>query len=344
MSAETQEQTASGLAEPAACPKQPDVQENRPGRTRADFQAAFRGLPRRRLGWIALLLLVLGYIGSGIYVVNPGQVAVVRRFGAIVDSRVTEGLHYHLPWPIDRVDLVSVSEVRRVSIGVTSEDGQGLVLEGLSGDTNIIDFEIIIQYQVSDPAAYLFNGNYAASNLVEDVAREAITQVVARTAVDDILTTERPALQNLIRTDLQARLDAYGSGLAVVDVNLQKAFPAAQVADAFTDVASAKEDKAKAINEAQGYANSLIPTARGRAQQALSQAQSYYESTLSAAEGEAQAFRAMLAEFEVNRQIYGEDVTLYQLYLETMEQVLPQVKIYVLHTKDGQARLRLLKP
>lgn len=344
MSTEAQEQAAHGSAGTPTDGEEPQGPAQRPSRTRADFRAAFRDVPWRRLSWIALLLLLLGYAGSGVYVVNPGQVAVVRRLGAIVDSRVTEGLHYRLPWPIDCADLVSVSEVRRVSIGVASDEGGDPVLEGLSGDTNIVDFEVIVQYQVSDPAAYLFNGNYAASELVEDLAREAITRVVARTAVDDILTTERPTLQNLIRTDLQASLDAYGSGLALVDVNLQKAFPAAQVADAFTDVASAKEDKSKAINEAQGYANSLIPTARGRAQQILSQAQSYYESTVSTAEGEAQAFRLVLAEFEVNRQIYGEDVTLYQLYLEAMDQVLPRVRIYVLHTEDGQVRLRLLKP
>jgi len=344
MSAETEEQAPTGTDQPAPVGEAPLAQEQKSGRTRADFRAAFRGVPRRRLSWIALLVLVLGYAGSGVYVVNPGQVAVVRRFGAVVNSRVSEGLHYRLPWPVDRAELVSISEVRRVSIGVVSGDGEELALETLSGDTNIIDFEVIIQYQVSDPVAYLFNGNYVASALVGDVAREAITRVAAKTAVDDILTTERPALQNLIRDELQASLDAHGSGLTIVDVNLQKAFPAAQVADAFTDVASAKEDKANAINKAQGEANSLIPEARGKAQQILSQAQSYHESTISRAEGEAQAFRSVLGEFQVNRQIYGEEVTLYQLYLETMEQILPRVKIYVVHTEDGRVRLRLVKP
>jgi len=320
---------------------QPQPQEHL---ARADFGAAFRGIQWRRWLWIGLFLLVLGYVGSGIYVVNPGQVAVVRRFGAVVDSRVTEGLHYHLPWPVDRADLVSVSEVRRVSIGVVSDEGQELVLEALSGDTNIVDFEVIVQYQVKDPAAYLFNGNYAGSVLVGDVAREAITRTAARTAVDDILTTERPALQNLIRTELQESLDAYGSGLAIVDVNLQKALPAAQVADAFTDVASAKEDKANAINKARGYANSLIPQARGQAQEILSLGQSYYQSTISTAEGEAEAFRSVLDEFQINSAIYGQEITLYQLYLETMEKVLPRVRIYVVDTRDGTARLRLLKP
>jgi membrane protease subunit HflK len=288
--------------------------------------------------------VVIGYIGAGIYVVNPGEVAVVRRFGAIIHPRVTEGLHYHLPWPIDRADLVSVSEVRRVSIGVDTEGSNEAKLEALSGDTNIIDFEVIVQYQVSDPAAYLFNLNYPASELIREAAREAVTRLTAKTAVDDILTTERPALQTLIRTETQARLQAYGGGLTVVDVNLQKAFPPALVADAFTDVASAKEDKANAINKAQGYANSLIPEARGQAQQILSQAQSYHQSTIDAAEGEADAFESVLTEFEANRQIYGEEVTLYQLYLETMEKALPRVTIYVVDTKDGSARLRLLKP
>ncbi len=309
-----------------------------------DLRAAFRDVPWRRLAWLALALVALGYWGSGIYVVNPGEAAVVRRFGAIVAPRVTEGLHYRLPWPMARADVVSVSEVRRVSIGVATAEGEGAKLEALSGDTNIIDFEVIVQYQVRDPAAYLFNQNYLASELIRDVAREATIRLTAKMGVDDILTTERPALQNLIRSETQARLEAYGSGLTVVDVNLQKAFPPALVADAFTDVASAKEDKANAINKAQGYANSLIPEARGQAQETLSQAESYYESTIGAAEGQADAFESVLAEFQANRQIYGEEVTLYQLYLETMESVLPRITIYVVDAQDGRARLRLWKP
>lgn len=330
-------------AEPSEQPTKPKT-SRRLNFIGGDFRAAFQGIPWRRLVWIALALILAVYVISGIYVVNPGEVAVVRRFGAIIHPRVTEGLHYRLPWPVDRVDVVSVSEVRRESIGVTTTDMEDSKLEALSGDTNIIDFEVIVQYQVKDPAAFLFNLNQSPSQLVRTVIREVVTRQAARTVVDDILTTERLILQDTIRTAAQAQLDAYGSGLTVVNVNLQKAFPPTKVADAFTDVASAKEDKSKTINEAQGYANSLIPETRGKAQETLSQAQSYYQSTVAEAEGRALAFESVLAEFQINSQIYGEEVTLYQFYLETMKEILPRVTLYMVDPERGRVRLRLQQP
>jgi membrane protease subunit HflK len=332
--------------ETAGAPEQPA--QPQPGRrfgfTGGDFRAAFQGIPWRRIAWLALALAVVVYIASGIYVVNPGEVAVVRRFGAITQARVTEGLHYRFPWPIDRTDVVSVSEVRRESIGVTAADAEESKLEALSGDTNIIDFEVIIQYQVKDPAAFLFNLNYPPTRLVRDVVREVVTRQAAKTSVDDILTTERIALQDVIRTEAQAQLDTYGSGLTVVNINLQKAFPPEKVADAFTDVASAREDKSKAINQAQGYANSLLPETRGKAQEILSQAQSYFQATVDTADGKAQAFESILAEVQVNSLIYGEDVTRYQFYLETMKKIIPRVTLYMVDTERGNVRLRLQQP
>ena len=141
---------------------------------------------------------------------------------------------------------------------------------------------------------------------------------------------------------MQRKLDAYGSGLVVVGINLQKAFPPDEVADAFTDVNSAREDKARAINEANGYANSTIPEARGQAQQVLANAQSYRSDALAQANGAAQAFASVLAEYGTNSQIYGEDVTRYRLYLETLEKVLPRVQVYVVDSENGgSVNLRL---
>ncbi|MBE2224825.1 MAG: FtsH protease activity modulator HflK, partial [Anaerolineae bacterium] len=208
-------------------------------------------------------------------------------------------------------------------------------LQVLSGDTNVIDIELIVQYQVRDPADFLVNVEYAPYLLIRDVARQAVTDLLSRQPVDAILTTERQSLQQEIQTEMQRRLDAYGSGLAVVGINLQKAFPPDEVADAFTDVNSAREDKARAINEADGYANSTIPEARGQAQQVMADAQSYRSDALGQANGTAQAFVSVLAEYEDNSQIYGEDVTRYRLYLETLEQILPRVQVYIVDNENG---------
>jgi len=306
-----------------------------------DLRAAFGHLNPRKIVWGILGLALAGYFATGIYVVAPGELGVVRRFGAVVEPRVGPGLHYRLPWPIDRVDVINVSDVRREVVGVVEpEEGHEhpeppSKLQALSGDTNVIDVEIVVQYQVRDPEAYLLNVQYAPYRLVRDTGRQAATALISQQPVDAILTSERQALQDGIRAETQKRLDEYKSGLVVVGINLQKAFPPDEVAAAFIDVNSAKEDKNRAINEADGYANSLIPEARGQAQKILSDAESYSSNVLGQANGAGQAFESVLAEYQTNSKIYGEDVTRYRLYLEVLEKILPRVQIYTVDTANG---------
>ncbi|GAB4577317.1 MAG: hypothetical protein Fur0022_00480 [Anaerolineales bacterium] len=307
----------------------------------ADLRAAFGHLDPRRLIWSLIGLALIAYLLTGVYVVAPGEAAVVRRFGAVVEPRAAPGLHYRFPWPIDRVDIINTSEVRREVVGVPEpEEGHEhpeppSKLQVLSGDTNVIDVEIVVQYQVRDPAAYLLNVQYAPYRLVRDAVRQAVTQLMSQLPVDAILTTERQALQDGIRAETQKRLDNYGSGLVIVGINLQKAYPPDEVAAAFTDVNSAKEDKNRAINEATGYANSLLPEARAQASSILGEAQAYSSTVLAQANGAALAFEAVLAEYQTNSEIYGEDVTRYRLYLETLEKILPNVQIYTVDVANG---------
>ena len=316
-----------------------------------DLRGALHGFPLRRLVVILALLPVVAYGLSGIYVVNPGEAAVVRRFGAVVQRRVEAGLHYRLPWPFDRVDVVNVANIRRESVGVTAPTGDGHIhdepmsgFRALTGDTNIIDVEIIVQYQVLDPADFLFNIDYPPHRVIREVVRGSVTNLVASLPVDAILTTDRQRLQEAIRADSQRRLEAYGAGLSIVSISLQKAYPPDEVADAFRDVASAGEDKAKAINEAQGHANSIVPEARGAAQEVLAGANSYAAQVVNAAQGAAQSFESILAEYQTNSRIYGPEVTLYRYYLESMETILPRVRIYVVNDAEGDGlNLRLLE-
>ncbi len=315
-----------------------------------DLLGSLSGFPVRRLLPILALLLVAIYFLSGVYVVNPGEAAVVRRFGIVVQPRVEEGLHYRLPWPIDQVDVVNISTVRRESVGLTEPAGEGHIhdepmnkLRALTGDTNIIDVEVMIQYQVRDPANYLFSIDYPPHQLIREAVRGSVTNLIASLPVDEILTTERQRLQDAIRVDAQRRLDAYNSGLAIVNVNLQKAYPPDEVAEAFRDVASASEDKAKAINEAQGHANSILPEARGEAQKILADANAYAAQVVNTAQGAAQAFDSVLAEYEESSQIYGQEVTLYRYYLETIEKILVKARVYVVNNAEGEdVNLRLI--
>ena len=312
-----------------------------------DLTGSLRDFPVRRLLFALVVLLVGIYALSGIYVVNPGEAAVVRRFGLVIQSRVGEGLHYRLPWPVDQLDVVNIATVRRESVGLTEPPGEGHIhdepmaqFRALTGDTNIIDVEVIIQYQVRDPANYLFNVDFPPHRLIREAVRGSVTNLIAGLPVDQILTTERQRLQDAIRVDAQERLDAYESGLDIVNVNLQKAYPPDEVAEAFRDVASASEDKAKAINEAQGHANSVVPEARGDAQKILADGNAYAAQVVNSANGAAQAFDSVLAEYKASSQTYGQDVTLYRYYLESIEKILSKARVYVV---DGNGvNLRLL--
>lgn len=282
---------------------------------------------------VAAVALVALYFVSGLYVVQPDERAVVRRFGLVVATSVAPGLHYRLPWPVDRVDIVSVTTIRR------AETDRALML---TGDENLINVRLGVHYLIADPVAYLFRVT-DADGMVSAAAEAAVRQMVAEEAVDDVLTVDKALIQARAAEIAQATLDAYETGLKIVDVQLLESSPPEAVADAFRDVASAGEDKAKAINEAQGHANSIVPEARGEAQKILAEANAYAAQAVNAAQGAAQAFESVLAEYQTNSRIYGQRVTLYRYYLETMEQILPRVRVYVVNTADGeQVNLRLI--
>jgi membrane protease subunit HflK len=313
-----------------------------------DIKQAFKHLNPMRISYGIVLGACILYAVSGIYTVQPGENAVVVTLGAISEAAVPEGIHYRLPWPFARVSKVNVSEVRREIVGLEQaepdhpEHPEGLDrIQVLSGDTNIIDYVAIVQYKVKDPTKYLFSVNVAPYRLIRNAIRTAITNKSALLPVDDILTTKRQSMQTEIRNDIQALMDSYGSGVSIVTVNFQKAYPPDEVADAFQDVQSAKEDKEKMINQALGYQNSLIPEARGTAERSLIEAQAYAQSVMDTANGASMGFDKILSQFRSDRLIYGEDVTRFRLYLETMERVIKRVNTYVVE-KDGKIDLRMV--
>lgn len=314
----------------------------------ADLRIALGHVRPALVLWGLGALGLFGYLSTGVYSVAPGEAAVVRRFGSVIEPRIEPGLHYRLPWPVDQVDIVNVSNVRREQVGVLTPEEEHAhpeppaKLQALSGDTNVVDVEVIVQYQVRDPADYLFNVKYAPYRTVRDALRAAVTKLVTGLPVDALLTTGRQSLQQAIREETQKRLDQYRSGLAVVGIDLQKAFPPVDVADAFTAVNTAREEKARLINEARGYANSLIPEARGEAQRIGAEAQAYRSEVVARANGAAQAFEFLLAEYRKNSAAYGEDVTRYRMYLETIEKIMSRVQVYALDkTNGGTFNLRL---
>lgn len=311
-----------------------------------DIAKAFHHINPKKALRALLSGFLLIYILTGIYIVTPGEQAVIKRFGSILDKPIYEGIHYRLPWPIDTIEKVNVSEVRRADVGVSlpdhiHKDDPPQNIQLLTGDENIISTEAIVHYKIKDATNYLYNVNSNDEQLVRTSVEAALVYFTASMGVDDILTSGKVKAQIMVMKKAQDILDNYNSGLQVTNFNIKAIVPPNEVANAFRDVTTAKEDKEKQINQARGYYNSLIPEARGKANEQITKAASYKAETANRAKGDAQRFEAMLVEYQSARQIYSLDTTKYRLFQETMEKILPKVKKYIVNPSDGKINLRL---
>ena len=277
---------------------------------------------------------------TGTFMVGPDEVGVIRTFGE--HTRVAQsGLNWHFPVPIETVNTPKVTEVKRVEIGFrTLRNGQYRTVEKeslmLTGDENIVDAEMIVQYKIKDPVAYLFN-IVEPELTVREAAEASLRTVVGRNKIDETLTTGKFIIQEETKSQLQSILDLYESGIHVVAVQLQDVSPPKEVIGAFKDVASAKEDKNRMVNQAEGYRNDLIPKARGEAEAMIRAAEGFRESRIKRAEGDAAKFTTILQEYRK-----AKSITEIRLYLETMEKVLPGIEKIIVPDKDSGNMLNLL--
>ena len=317
---------------------------------RKDLGDAFGHLRRQRhLGLIAAGLALTLYLLSGTYLVSPGEMAVVTRFGRVVQARVAPGLRWRLPWPVEAARTTNVSQVRREGIGVAvaghaAELHPSEEIQLLTGDENLLTAKAIVQYRVKEPADYLFRVDYNEDPLLRAVVKAAMVELAGATQVDVLLTSGRTEFQQRARDQVQQTLDAYQSGLEIVSIDLQEIAPPGDVAQAFRDVASAAEEKNRLMNEAQGYANSIVPQARGEAERRLRESEGYRTDVVNRAAGEAQRFADILAQYQRDAQVFGPEVTRYRLYVETMEKILPKAKKFIVEPNPNgdQVNVRIV--
>ena len=285
-------------------------------------------------------IALIFWLFTGVYTVGPDEVGVVQRFGKYIRV-VQSGLNYHMPFPIETVKTPKVTEVKRIEIGFrTIGKNQYRTVEReslmLTGDENIVDAELIVQYKIKEPINYLFN--FIGPELTMREASEAsLRTVVGRHNIDEALTSGKLMIQEETKELLQIILDKYETGVQVVAVQLQDVSPPKQVIDSFKDVASAKEDKNRMINEAEGYRNDVIPKARGEAQAMIREAEGFREARISRAEGDVAKFKAILKEYSK-----AKDVTRKRLYLEAMEEILPGLEKYIVPSGEDGNLLNLL--
>jgi membrane protease subunit HflK len=277
--------------------------------------------------WIALALAALVYATTGIYTVGTDERAIVRRFGRVVSEQKEPGLHFGLPWGLDRVDRVKPSETKTVAVGAISSAARVLaaapsdsLAQFLTGDQNLVNVHATIQYTMNDPTLYLF----AALNPDRIVARSAeasITATLADQSIDNVLTVGKDALAVVIASKLQDRLREYQLGIEIRSVSLTELAPPPRVADAFTRAASARSDRERLILEARTYANEKLSLARSESQEAIDKARAAHDRAIDLARSDADRFRSLLYEYQK-----APSITTARLYLETMAEILPKFR------------------
>ena len=247
-------------------------------------------------------------------------------------------MHYRLPWPVDRVDVVKTTSVMKIGVGFVLPSGDGEI----AGRHGGFDWRyqhpqraLILQYVIRDPAEFLFQINDAAA-FVEAAAEAALTETIAGMPVDEVLTRGRVAVQERVKMQVQEILDRRRSGISIVSASIMAMTLDRSVAQAFQDVANAMADREKMINEARAYQNNLIPKARGDARTLLSEAEAYKQQRIAEAVGGASRFLSLQKEYEK-----GRDITRTRLYLEAVEKILPRVRLYVVDTDKGRVPLHL---
>jgi len=316
-----------GSGQPPSGPTPPDLEEFL--RRSQDKLRTVLMLPGGSLGGKGLSLILLAAIAiwgfSGFFRVDPDELGVVLRFGKYV-REVQPGLNYHLPYPIETALTPQALRVNKIDIGmrVAADLRRGTTIRRvpeeslmLTGDENIVDVDFSVLWKIKPNGVgdYLFNIQQPEGT-VKAVAESAMREVVGRSNIQPILTGARQNIETGVKDLMQSVLDKYGAGIQITQVQLQKVDPPSQVIDAFRDVQAARADLERSQNEAQTYANKVVPEARGRAAQITQNAEAYREQTVAEAKGATSRFLQVYDEYKK-----APDVTRQRMYLETMERL-----------------------
>ena len=287
------------------------------------------------IGLIAAIVALI-WVGSGFYIVDASQRGVVLRFGKKIE--ITEsGPRWHLPFPVETVEIVNLSQVRTVPVGYRENVKNKMLQESLmlTDDENIIDIQFAVQYFLKDPADYLFNNRMPDEN-VRQAAETAIREVVGKSKMDFVLYEGREQVAASATKLMQEILDRYQSGILISKLTMQNAQPPEQVQAAFDDAVKAGQDRERQKNEGQAYANDVIPRASGTAARLIQESQGYKQSVIANAEGDVSRFKQILVEYQ-----RAPGVTRERMYLDMMQQVMSNVSKVMVDQKSGNSLLYL---
>ncbi len=300
------------------------------------FRPDAKGAGIGALAIVAALFVV--WMGSGFYIVQEGQVAVVTTFGRYTES-TTAGFRWHAPWPIQSHETVDVLKLQTVEIGSRGRADRLKEALMLTDDENIVDIHFTVQYRIKEgpngARDFLFNSRNP-TEAVTQTAESAMREVVGRKKMDSVLYESRQEIADQVRARMQEMLDRYGTGILVSAVAIQNAQPPEQVQAAFDDAVKASQDRERQINEGQAYANDVVPKARGMAARLIQEAEGYRTRVTDTAQGDAARFRQILVEYNK-----APAITRERMYLETMQQVFSNVTKVMVDAKGGNQLLYL---
>lgn len=313
---------------------EPQNNNDRPGFPRGNARFAPAGAA------VIVAALVVLWGASGFFVVDEREDAVITRFGRYTETVESSGLHWRLPWPVERHEIVNVTEIRSLEvggkIGAANPSDESTML---TGDQNIIEVQLEVQYNLKSAYDFSFNNRAMerdARDIVKQAAETAIREVVGRNKVDYVLNEGRGRVAEDTRDLIQELLDRYGMGVAISRVNISDVQPPDQVQAAFADAVKARQDRARLINEGRAYANDVIPKASGAAARLMQEAEGYRARVISQAEGDASRFRQVYLEYAKAPQ-----VTRDRMYLDTMQQMFQNTTKVLMDQKAGNNLLYL---
>ncbi|MDO8413370.1 MAG: FtsH protease activity modulator HflK [Gallionellaceae bacterium] len=286
---------------------------------------------------LLIVIVILIWVASGFYIVDASQRGVVLRFGKYVEA-TQPGPRWHFPFPIESVEVVSLSQVRTVAVGYRDNVKNKILKEALmlTDDENIIDIQFAVQYFLKDPADFLFN-NRAPDENVRQAAETAVREIVGKNKMDFVLYEGREQVAAATTKLIQDILDRYKTGIMVSKVTMQNAQPPEQVQAAFDDAVKAGQDRERQKNEGQAYANDVVPRAKGAAARLMQEAEGYKQSVIASAEGDASRFKQVVAEYEK-----APGVTRERMYIDMMQQILTSSTKVLVDQKSGSGNLLYL--
>lgn len=311
---------------------------------------------RGKITSIAVGLFALLYLFTGLYIILPGQEGIVLRFGRIVEQNIKPGLHFHFPPPVEQTMILDTKNLNRIEIGFRTRDEaeeeppaylwETTHLRGryikqyaealmLTGDQNIVDANISIQYILKDSAAYLFNVDDPVV-MIRGFAETAIRYSMATKTIERILIGNHHKIEEEIHQALQGFFDKMNLGIQVISVDISEIHPPKEIVKAFREVANAQQDKDRYISEAESYLNETVPLAKAEAATMVEEARAYKISKINKASGEAERFTDMLEQYK-----NAETITRDRIYLETMEKVLAKTNKIIMGTSKTKDILDL---